>query len=280
MSILYPLFRLKFLSFFMFFFLISSLAMSNVYASSAAMSMPTAVEVITVTPSVTPVISIDPVQAIPLGLGNTATGGSILSISAGISDLSEPADLYVGLQSSVILGGDLLLFASDNTIHAYSSEGLVKWKLNTTGGFPHESILPDIPVELLPEGTYNFYFLMVPAGGSFDACRLWVTSLNVEANDFVGNYSGTFWGTDSGTWQITVNEDGSATGSGYSSALRKHFTAVGKVDSQGRLYLGSASTGASFSGQISCDGAVCEVSGTWLNDHYDSEHGSFSGQRQ
>jgi hypothetical protein len=230
------------------------------------------------------VISIDPAQAIPLGLGNTATGGSILSISAGISDLSEPADLYVGLQSNVILGGDLLLFASDNTLHAYSTEGLVKWKSNTTGGISHESILPDIPVELLPEGTYNFYFLMVPAGLGFDACRLWVASINVESSavDFSGNYSGTFWGTDSGSWNATINRDGSATGSGYSSALRQSFTAVGEVDSQGRLHLvvGSASVGTTFSGQISCNGAVCEISGTWLNDHYDSEHGSLSGQRQ
>ena len=130
MSIFYPLFRVKFLSLFIFCFLISSLAMSNVYASSTAMSMPTAVEVIPITPSVTPVTSIDPAQAIPLGLGNAATGGSILSISAGISDLSEPVDLYVGLQSNVILGGELLLFASDNTLHAYSSEGLIKGGCN------------------------------------------------------------------------------------------------------------------------------------------------------
>ena len=283
MSIFYPLFRVKFLPFLMFFFLIFGLAMSNVYASSStAMSMPTEVEVIPVIPSVTPVINIDPAKAIPLGLGDAATGGSLLSISVGISDLSEPVDLYVGLQSSVISGDGLLLFAADNTLHAYSSDGFVKWKSNTTSGIPHESILPDIPVELLPEGTYNFYFLMVPAGGNFDACRLWVASLNIESSavNFSGNYSGTFWGTDSGSWQAMINGDGSVTGGYYSSALQQSFTAVGEVNSQGEWHFSSASTGVTLSGQISLNEGVYEISGTWVSHIYTDDYGSFSGQKR
>jgi len=278
-------FRLKFLFSFMFCFLLSIFSISNVCASSSTMSLPSGVEVIPVTPSVDPVISINPGQAIPLGLGNVANGGSLLSITVGISDFSVPVDIYVGLQSSVILEGNLLLFASDNSIHDYSSEGLVKWRSNTVNGVDYEKILPDISLELLPEGTYSFYFLMVPAGGSFDTCRLWVTTLNIELSTaniskYAGNYTGTFWGTDSGSWKITVNEDGSISGSGYSSALHHSFTAVGKIDSHGSLYLTSASTGATFSGQVSCNGTVCEVSGTWINDFYTSEYGSFSGKRQ
>jgi hypothetical protein len=285
MSIFPSFFRVKFLSFFMFFFLVSILSISNVCASNSTMFMPSGVEVIPVTPSVAPVINIDPSQAIPLGLGNVATGGSFLSISVGISDLSAPVDLYVGLQSNVILGGDLLLFASDNTLHDYSSEGLVKWKSNTTGGIPHEKILPDISLELLPEGAYNFYFLIVPTGGSFNACRLWVTTLNIEspaANiyDYAGNYTGTFWGTDSGSWNATINEDGSITGSYYSSVLQQRFSTVGTVDDQGEWYLSSGITGVDLSGQISFNGDVCKVVGIWLSHIYISDYGSFSGYRQ
>jgi hypothetical protein len=139
-----------------------------------AMPLPSGAEILQVSPAAAPVTSIDPAQANPFGFGAAASGGATLSLSAGISGLAGPADLYVGLQSDVF-GPEFWLFTGYNSLQPFSSAGLVKWQSNTTGGLT-AALLGDFPVLLLPAGTYNFYFIMTPAG-SLDFYRLWVSSL-------------------------------------------------------------------------------------------------------
>ncbi|MBW1938350.1 MAG: hypothetical protein JRI67_06225, partial [Deltaproteobacteria bacterium] len=127
-----------------------------------------------VSPAAAPVININPAQANPFGFGSAASGGATLSLSAGISGLAGPADLYVALQSD-LFGPEFWFFAGDNSLHPFSSAGLVKWQADTTGGLT-ATLLGDIPVSLLPAGTYNFYFLMTPAG-SLNFYRGWVSPL-------------------------------------------------------------------------------------------------------
>ena len=156
-----------------------------------AMPMPNSTEVISTALVSAPVTNIDPAQAVPLGFGPAANGGSTFSLNAGISGFAAPADLYVGLQSDVLGPTELYLFAEDNSLHLYSADGLVKWRSSSTGGIS-SPILGDIPVFLLPAGTYNFYFFMTPAG-RMDVFRLWTTQLVLDgtSSDDPGNGDGT-----------------------------------------------------------------------------------------
>ena len=120
-------------------------------------------------------ISIDPAQANPFGLGSVASGGDTLSLTVALDDLAAPADLYLGIG----VDSGIFLLAADNSIQPLTS-GLIKWKANTTGGF-NVQILPDIDMSDYP-GTYTFYLLMAPAG-RMDAFRLWMTQLVVEGED-------------------------------------------------------------------------------------------------
>jgi hypothetical protein len=133
-----------------------------------AMPMPSGQEVLTPAAAVSPVTSIFPASANPFGFGPVASGGNILSLTAGISGLSAPADLYVGIG----IGAEIYLFDAANGIHPLST--LVKWRANTTGGI-NDRILPDIDMFGIP-GTFDFYFIMAPAG-RLDVFRLWVTQL-------------------------------------------------------------------------------------------------------
>ena len=126
-------------------------------------------------PAAAPVINIDPATANPLGFGPAASGGTTLSLTAGISGLSGPADLYLGIS----LGTEIYLFDNDNNLHPLS-DGMVKWRANTTGGI-NKRILPDIDMSAFP-GTYTFYFFMTPAG-HMDNFRLWAIPLVIGGSD-------------------------------------------------------------------------------------------------
>ncbi|MCK4377941.1 MAG: hypothetical protein KAW01_01280 [Deltaproteobacteria bacterium] len=147
-----------------------------------AMPLPGGADIFPVSPAAAPVINIDPAQANPFGFGSAASGGATLSLSAGISGVLYPVDLYVGLQSD-LLGPELWLFTGYNSLQPFSSVGLVPWQANTTGGL-NSAILGDIPVSLLPAGTYNFYFFMTPAG-RLDAYRLWAAPLVIGGGSSV-----------------------------------------------------------------------------------------------
>ncbi len=148
----------------------SSYEVSN-FPPGSAMPLPNGQEVLTTTPAVSPVVSIDPAQANPFGLGSVASSGDILSFMVALSGLAAPVDLYLGLG----VGSETYLFAADNTLHPLTA-GLIKWRSNTSGGI-NVRILPDIDMSAYP-GNYTFYLLMAPAG-RMDVFRLWVTPLQV-----------------------------------------------------------------------------------------------------
>ena len=139
---------------------------------ASVMLLPNSQEVLTTTPSVSPIVSIDPAQANPFGLGSVASGGDILSLMVALSDQAAPVDLYLGIS----VGSEIYLFAGDNTLHPLT-DGLIKWRSNTTGEI-NVRILPDIDMTPYP-GDYAFYLLVAPAG-RMDVFRLWVTPLQVD----------------------------------------------------------------------------------------------------
>ncbi len=78
-----------------------------------------------------------------------------------------------------------------------------------------------------------------------------------------GNYSGSFSGGDTGTFSITIDNDGTITGTGQGSD--ETFSISGAVNSDGTAAAGDATTGASFVMSINRDGTV---SGTWTNSMF------------
>lgn len=96
-----------------------------------------------------------------------------------------------------------------------------------------------------------------------------------SAANFAGVYSGTFNGSDSGSFQVTVLQDGTAKLAGRSSKMGMSFTGEGKVSPDGSVAVGSASTGSTFTGSIS---STETLSGTWKNTAYD-QAGSFQGRK-
>ena len=164
------LFFFSFLTIGVFLTFSNGFAASGSLAAGNAMPLPRGGEFMPITtPAMSPVINIDPAKATPFGFGSAASGGNILSLTAGIGELTAPADLYLAMS----IGQEIYLFASDGSLHLLTDG--VKWRANTTGGI-NERILPDIDISHLPSGTYTFYFFMTPAG-RMDTYRMWAIPL-------------------------------------------------------------------------------------------------------
>lgn len=93
--------------------------------------------------------------------------------------------------------------------------------------------------------------------------------------NFAGTYAGSYNGSDSGAFQVTIADDGSAKLNGRSSKFGLSFTGEGKVSPDGSVAVGSASTGSKFAGSINSSGVL---SGAWQNTKY-NQAGSFQGEK-
>lgn len=92
---------------------------------------------------------------------------------------------------------------------------------------------------------------------------------------YAGDWSGTFTGDDTGTFDVTINANGTITGSGYSNSYSETFSLSGSINSNGQFSAGSTSTGASFTGTVSGN----SMSGNWNNTNT-GDSGTFSGTKQ
>jgi hypothetical protein len=118
-------------------------------------------------------ISIDPSQAKPIGVGCVATGENFINLHVGLGQFTEPIDIYFALYLPS-LDPNIYLLTSDNNLQLLDS-GIVRWKENVPNTID-EYIVRDIPVSLLPSGVYYFGLLATPAGGSLDGSfYLWLT---------------------------------------------------------------------------------------------------------
>jgi len=124
-------------------------------------------------PSEFSLISIDPSQAKPIGVGCVATGENFINLHVGLGQFKEPIDIYFALYLPS-LDPNIYLLTSDNTLQLLDS-GIVRWKENVSNAID-EYVVRDIPVSLLPSGVYYFGLLATPAGGSLDGSfYLWLT---------------------------------------------------------------------------------------------------------
>lgn len=112
-------------------------------------------------------------------------------------------------------------------------------------------------------------------GGSGERGSPSTSGVNQPASPYAGTWQGTFGGTDSGSWEARVDQNGRITATGTSRQVGT-FRATGTVSPAGEFSMtasGAANTGATFTGSISRDGIV---SGGWTNAR---AGGSFSGRQ-
>lgn len=96
-----------------------------------------------------------------------------------------------------------------------------------------------------------------------------------ETNAFAGNWSGQFSGTDNGTWNINISNNGTITGTGKSNLLNDTFEIEGRVNNAGNLLatFGTTSSDGRFDGSLKGRTAT----GNWSNGSYS---GTWSGSKQ
>ncbi len=112
----------------------------------------------------------------PVGVGDIAEDGDNVAIEIKLEKPSGYYDAYLALQAPALDPNEFFMLGQDGIFHPLSQSGLVKWKQASTGNID-EKPFGDFPVSLLPGGTYNFNFMLTPAG-SFDAYYLWDTSFS------------------------------------------------------------------------------------------------------
>jgi hypothetical protein len=99
---------------------------------------------------------------------------------------------------------------------------------------------------------------------------------------YLETWKGTFSGLDSGSWQVWIYTDGTIQGEAFSNDLESNLSVTGRYDFQGNFLMtatyGNTSAGATFTGVINISTGV--VSGNWVNNYYEEEYGTFSGNRQ
>ncbi|MEN3293256.1 MAG: hypothetical protein V7642_2509 [Burkholderiales bacterium] len=94
---------------------------------------------------------------------------------------------------------------------------------------------------------------------------------------YAGTYSGTYSGSSSGTYTVTVNNNGTISGSGKEG--NDGFSITGSIKSNGSATLASGiAGGATFSGTINPDTGA--LSGTWVSASDASFKGTFTGAKQ
>ena len=138
-----------------------------------AMDVPSGQHSFTYLPVEEPVLNIDPASAKPFSVGDLM--GGTLSLKVGLKAFKNPVDIYLGITYSG-LPDDIFLIDSSNNLQQNT---IVPWKTNQTEAID-ESLFGDIDTDILPEGTYTLYTLVVPAGATnMDNCYLWITRFNI-----------------------------------------------------------------------------------------------------
>jgi len=146
----------------------------TVSLSTSPMPVPPGQQDFSYSPIETPVVSSDPSQAKPIGVGSVAAGGDTLSLQVGLNQFSGPVDIYLAIAAPDVVP-DIYMIKSDLTLQPISVVGLVPWMANTTG--PIDADLFG-NVTGLPAATYFLYIAVAPAG-SVDSYYLWTTSFTI-----------------------------------------------------------------------------------------------------
>lgn len=154
-----------------------SLTISDTNASTA---VPAGQQIFTPYNSVpSPVVSEDPSQAEPVGVGSVATGGNTISLQIALGQFSGRVDIYFAIKAPSIDPDNVYLLTDSNVFRPVSA-GLRPWIANTFGDI-NEPLLGDVAASALPPGSYSLYLLVTPAG-RLDSYFLWTTQFTVQSH--------------------------------------------------------------------------------------------------
>ncbi len=210
-------------------------------------------------------------------LGTVVSDTVTITVKAPVT-AGEPLTCAIGTPSSAltVTAGDAVNFTGSalGGTAPYS----FWWEFGGMGGSGLED--PGF-VSFTAAGSYTVIYYVKDSLGTVVSDTVTVTVNNnpnpTLENSYVGPWSGTFFGTDSGTWSVTIDANGTIKGSAYSNALKASFSVNGSIDDNGHFVMGNASSGTEFSGQVGPPGTI---SGTWVSHMYYNDHGNFIGQQQ
>lgn len=97
----------------------------------------------------------------PFGLGEDG-----LSLRVQLPPIDGPVDIYLGI--TIENDNNVYLINSTNGINVLAVDGLVAWKIGHSGDAIDETIFSVVLWNVLPEGVYNFYVMVTPAGSTTD----------------------------------------------------------------------------------------------------------------
>lgn len=143
-------------------------ATANVAAT--AIPLPTQVYDIPFVAAADPVISANPIQAKPIGLGAAISGSSITNVNVGANFVTNASfDAYLAITFS----GDSNIYYYDGS-QLVPSASLVKWRSGFSGNLS-ANIFSNLDLTTLANGTYTIYFGVSPANDT-SKYYLWHTS--------------------------------------------------------------------------------------------------------
>jgi Regulator of chromosome condensation (RCC1) repeat len=158
---------------------VSGLVLSVDNHENNTIPIPTSATVIQCSGVAIPMLNADPNQAVPIGLGDIATGGDTVSIELGMAGFNGPVDIYFGVFMPALDPVNIWILKHDTTFQPHSS-GIVPWKTSITNP-TSELLFNEIPIAVFAQGTYYVYLAATPAGKGFSGSfYLWMTEFEVE----------------------------------------------------------------------------------------------------
>jgi len=180
---------------------------SNASQSGETMPLPTGGQSFTYDPVASPVLSTDPAQAKPIGVGSVANGGDTFDITVALNKLSRPVDVAFGIYASSINPTEVFFLDSSYSLKPFSTAAaaiaagdqesgkrphpikvrrLILWKMRIDD--LNESLLIDIPLSVLPSGQYTLILDVSPSetdggdgeGNGEDSYYRWITSFRIN----------------------------------------------------------------------------------------------------
>ncbi|RLB01938.1 MAG: hypothetical protein DRG83_09330 [Deltaproteobacteria bacterium] len=228
---------------------------------------PSGQNIYTFSPLERPFISINKMDARPIGCGPACNGGDMINLEVGLATYLSGVDFYLGFATGLV-PSEIFLFDSKNQIHWLSREGLIKWKENVLNPI-NEIVVEDLSVSLFEPGTFfTFYLMAAPNGSNLNNFDLWTTTLVVPelpappitpTITWLGLLPGAH---DSSA--VDISADGKVVVGNASDSSGKP-RAVIWVEGTGPMDLGALGGRRSFASRVSRDGTA--VIGTAENEY-------------
>ena len=155
------------------------------------MPLPTGSQTFTYKPVAAPILSGNPAQAKPIGVGAIANGGNTFDITIGLDRFAGPVDVLFGVYASSIDATNVFFFNSSNSLQtSRDSEGRqvprsrLVWKTSVLD--VTDALAVNVPVSALPAGQYILILQVSPTATGGDdinsgAYDRWITRFTIKS---------------------------------------------------------------------------------------------------